>query len=1140
MSVLLEDEVIVSENVRIYIVKDATDPVGTCEPHHWPWFEGFVLADYVPKDLIISDKTTMRLNGYPLNREHWDRAHELYEDHAINPGDELHIFAIPGGLGVLLAVGLGTTFGTSTAAGITLTTYGIIVAGVTETIIGAGLSYLSAMMIEPPSIPDSVPDFAYGAGGVQNSNALGSPISIVYGKKRKAGTLIRFETGHAGGNQFSKGKYGQINYGNGRTLTQYALCEGPVQSIGGSVTPMNRHWFSTEFGSKRVIYNHLKKTIDGVLYLRNVATSQSLAFFFHVMNEPAYITHIKINMRRYGTIAAGKKIWIEIQSHYAGGPNNVNLMPAIEMDCNLIPQSPSEIVFTLPTPISLAVNNSNYPYWVVIHGDFDVHPTKCIGMHTILTSKGYGNCSLYSGSAWVPAVQSLRDRVAIADIICQPERYQGDSGEVKINGSSIEAFTNEGNVSTRLGIGTQEEMPTISTVTFAQPIGSALVSKKSFVNTTENEVNGFAVVYLFSGGHYRIDSGGSRQPARFVSEIRWRINGTTEWKGFDNVDVSFLWLHPDVFTHRVDFTRSKELDGFIGEIIDVEVKLIVPGEGEGVGKIHWQTLNEYSDLQPQTFPLLAYMQLELDLASSQGAVNSVSALIEGRIMEVFDGTLYQNIYSESPADCCRDYLLHPRFGMGDILHRGNVDDDSFYEWQTEANTSIEMNQGEPYTGAKYTLGLDINQVEPSWDQAARIATAGRAKLLFWGNKIRACVDKHRETSQLFNGGNIELGSFKITFIGKRKRPNVVDVKFWNEDDEDNVGFGHAEDDSMREEHEPDIIETVELKGCTKQYQADRHAQYLLNQAKYIGFMVEWTSSLESVHCEPGHNALLANSAPQWETVHGKVTHDAGANSIRLDQPLVIDDSGKPYRITVQVVSDADGLEYFEHRTIDEVSSSSFDAGDTIDITPAWTANRYPKANDRYSIRPIRTHTDDTVDSTEPGAWPIHIVTYRPLQDHRMRFKAVQYDSRVHDDTPKRKVQQPKKTIAVIGENIPPAPGKFSSKMEPSQREGMTKCHISWDKASWKMEYRTMIWVRQEGIGVSRFTAYPGGITSGNTFEFDPLVPGTSWSVALVPLGPNNERWNPNDTRQRTTVRTIDIQRFFDPKTKVYKVGTVRF
>ena len=1053
--------------VRVAWVRDILQPVNSKSEYVFPFLGNGCLVDYIPAEIPITEQTVVRQNGHYIPQHRWTCRGVL-------PGDEIYIGCVPGGIGAAI-IGSAALIGTSTA-----TTLGVVGAIAIELALSVGLSYLAAMLTDQPDAPDASESQTYGGGRITTRSQHGAVIPDVYGEHIVGGNVIASYTGHQGGKPLARGTH-TISVGNARHNVILGLANGPIHAIAGLTSDVSGQFFTSNEQSMTV-YSRLGQTPVVDIGIGTVAESAMNAIRLNLEAGKRYvIKNITLDLKRHGVLT-GKKLQVGVQAG-TWPPSGTWLAAPKEIDCSLIPTSWKEVSFTLPEPVEIAPT-ANGTWWIVLDPGYAYSATNYMSIGSIANYVSYTGSVYYYNSA-APTWMNT-SHMALAFIGSTATPYVGTENLLKINGSSAESYAAVGYVSTRLGSRQQGSLPNTSKASLEIAVDQDLpYSETHWVEqSTQNEVDGIGIVIEFPNGIYYTNTGGHREGTTVSLNIRWRVTDTTEWLGFAHVKEELFSENPDALTVRIPFPteKNRQFHQFRGSKLDVAVQRTKKNDQT----VTWRSLQEYNDDQAQTYPYTALLQLDTDIGTSQGAIDSITTRIQGHKVHQYDTNGWSNYgYSANPAWCCLHYLLNPISGGGNRLTTANIDMDSFVAWATYCDEMISDGNGGYMT--RWSTGLVIDTEKAFWDWAKQIASTGRCKLIRSGHVIRAKVEQAEDQVQMFTAGNTVAGSFKLQYVAPNKRPNAVDVKFLDADLDFAENIATAEDRSMRATGEPDIREAVDLYGCTSLLRAKRHAKFLLNVAKNTEWVAEFDTFIDAIACEPGDPITISNDAINWEAIGGRLKENPpGPNGVKLDRDLVIDNTGDVYKITVRTT--VAGQDALLTSTVIE-GPGTYVAGTTIDISPSWTTT--PVAGDVYSVMPLRTDADTRHDR---GAKVARIVATSVTDDFFVHIKCMQYHELNYHDDPGI-VPVPAKVEPLDGRIIPPPVANLVAR--PVAMGNGVAVNVSWTKSTWPYPYQCEIWVRRHGAA-RHFSEFR---TRSSNYTFPNVDVGSVWDVAICPCAP---------------------------------------
>ncbi len=195
-------------------------------------------------------------------------------------------------------------------------------------------------------------------------------------------------------------------------------------------------------------------------------------------------------------------------------------------------------------------------------------------------------------------------------------------------------------------------------------------------------------------------------------------------------------------------------------------------------------------------------------------------------------------------------------------------------------------------------------------------------------------------------------------------PNLVEVNYADKDDDYKEATKEIVDEAEWALGKPHRRKTVDLKGVTDSTIAIREGKYHLNLASYRRRTVSLTTTVESLHCEPGDIVAVQHDVPQWGW-GGRIGTSSTSTTAVLDVDVPSDIVSDPTAYDIKVIHAADDT--IETKDISSVS------GKTVTISGSWTTT--PAEDDsyilgvvdstikEYRVQSMTVNKDDTISMT---------------------------------------------------------------------------------------------------------------------------------------------------------------------------------
>jgi hypothetical protein len=181
-----------------------------------------------------------------------------------------------------------------------------------------------------------------------------------------------------------------------------------------------------------------------------------------------------------------------------------------------------------------------------------------------------------------------------------------------------------------------------------------------------------------------------------------------------------------------------------------------------------------------------------------------------------------------------------------------------------------------------------------------VGLCGRGTVVQIGSEFTCIVEKPVTTPTatfLFTAANIEKDSYSETTISLTDRANVIDITYWDEDDNytRKTVSVHADDYNTT----PDSVKRTSLDfyGCTNKNMAYSMGYYLLLGNKYLLTTASWTAFVDAIGCIPGDIISVPKNLVRRD-YSGRVLAGCSQTQILLDRPVTLQD-GVTYHIVMK-------------------------------------------------------------------------------------------------------------------------------------------------------------------------------------------------------------------------------------------------
>lgn len=199
------------------------------------------------------------------------------------------------------------------------------------------------------------------------------------------------------------------------------------------------------------------------------------------------------------------------------------------------------------------------------------------------------------------------------------------------------------------------------------------------------------------------------------------------------------------------------------------------------------------------------------------------------------------------------------------------------------------------------INIEIVSVSDFWSIVNQdIAPIGRGLVVQFGTKFGCIYDHASQPVQLFNMGNIIQGSFELSYLGTEDRADVVEVTYFDADNdyEKSVITIYADDyDDLDIPNQPTQLT---YNGITSYEQAYREGKYQLYCNQFLQETITFKADVEAIGCQVGDQILVSHDVPEWSFSGriGKVKPDGGV-VVALDVEEIVIPSGETWGIMVR-------------------------------------------------------------------------------------------------------------------------------------------------------------------------------------------------------------------------------------------------
>jgi len=538
-------------------------------------------------------------------------------------------------------------------------------------------------------------------------------------------------------------------------------------------------------------------------------------------------------------------------------------------------------------------------------------------------------------------------------------------GSEKINGQPLSAYTG---LSVQHKPGTDiQTATTMGDRTHYEPRLRGYYAVPVTYTFPDADVDKLVVIIGLPAGliHYDDDGDAAHRSVGIKIEIREVGSGEAGWQTLVNTQENSKttkWIH---FAYASDGTYAGGSPVTITHGHQYEVRFTRTTDNGGSMSKDETWLEAVQGVYNDAFkyPGLAYTAISALASAQLNTSLDWEAVIEGRILPVYNGAAWTLQYSNNPAWVMVDLLTRPVIkgdGAGTPYsveyYRGlDISWIDAAAFKTLADYCDEMvDDGNGGTEKRFTFNGILENEQEAWQAVLMVADMCRAFPYFNGRQVTVCIDKAATPVQAFTVGNIVRGSFDETWFDEADRVSEINYTILDEKQD----FRRTPIRIVDTKVSRRAPVSIEGWGITSRSQAYRTAIHKLTINRLMPRSIEFPADLDAIYCKVGdviyvqHPVMKINQGGRVTAVDGiKITVDF----------TPADDGVSTYQIVLRTLDETDG----EKLQLYTVASTS---GKDITISlPDWVYipqvndvlvyGKSTTINDLYRVRTIRRTQD---------------------------------------------------------------------------------------------------------------------------------------------------------------------------------------
>ena len=250
-------------------------------------------------------------------------------------------------------------------------------------------------------------------------------------------------------------------------------------------------------------------------------------------------------------------------------------------------------------------------------------------------------------------------------------------------------------------------------------------------------------------------------------------------------------------------------------------------------------------------------------------------------------------YNANPIWCLFDLLTHKRYGLGNYISADDIDIDSFLDCAKYCDTLIENSLNK-----KLRLDIVFDSISSAIDIIQQITQAFRGFVFFTTGKIKAVIDKPQAVTQMFSMGNIIDGSFNVSKRSNKDFCNSIDIVYYDKKNDYKQDVVTVEDQNSIDEIGI-RSKSIRVFSNNEEY-AKLAGEYFLRQDKYINEIISFKAAVDAVMCQPGDVIAVCHDNNSFNKSGRVISYEDGV--ITVDCDLTIEED-KTYKIQIKLSDD---------------------------------------------------------------------------------------------------------------------------------------------------------------------------------------------------------------------------------------------
>lgn len=318
-------------------------------------------------------------------------------------------------------------------------------------------------------------------------------------------------------------------------------------------------------------------------------------------------------------------------------------------------------------------------------------------------------------------------------------------------------------------------------------------------------------------------------------------------------------------------------------------------------KTLWSSYTEIIDIW-QGYPGTAVAGLLVDAEQFGSQQVTRNYHLRGRIFQVpsnydpdtrtytglWDGT-FKPAYTNNPAWCTMDMLIHPRYGLGRRIGVADVDKWALYAIAQCCDQPVPDGFGG--TEPRMTLNAYMTSQRKAYDVLADFCSVMRCMPVWNGSRMTFIQDRPSDKAWTYTNGNVVGGRFKYSFSALKDRHNAIEVRYTDPLNGWQTSTELVEDHTSQARYGRNLLK-MDAFGCTSRGQAHRTGLWVMMTELLETQTVDFSVGAEGLRHTPGDIIEICDNDYAGASVGGRITDlDISTRTLTLDREITLPESG---------------------------------------------------------------------------------------------------------------------------------------------------------------------------------------------------------------------------------------------------------